>query len=391
MAGADPDSIGSVTVRLIRDDKSADDAMRAGSGFHEEPSPVGRLFVGQNPGTPPRWAKFIRAAATPAADLDLQTKSCGAILFVDVARAGKPKRTVALTFGTGQLALNPDMIERSFGLKVTLNTVARSRLRTLDVASLDATVIQRRTQASRDIDIDSFGIDKYQELLRLAAGTPSDKDLARTLSGRDSLTLNRRCSVSQVKPLCRRLLTLYEGTGYQKDYKFIDNVRPVRDRLLLSDLDDLAFSEIGALVGGQVSDLHLAIPEILDPGRSLEVAYFGAKLKPGRKNLYPHLDIDDYVEELKRSKFAELTREEWRTTHEIKFSEAGETDREKHHKIRDCIVWEIARKGTTMSHSPAIGSPLTPSSTRKSKTISGASCHLPRSRPRRPRRTSSSS
>ena len=55
------------------------------------------------------------------------------------------------------MALNPDAIERSFGLKVKLNTIARTQPRTLDVASLDATVIQRRTQASRDIDIDGFG------------------------------------------------------------------------------------------------------------------------------------------------------------------------------------------------------------------------------------------
>jgi uncharacterized protein (TIGR04141 family) len=342
-----PETIGSVTVRLVRADKTVDEAMRVGTDFHEERSDVGRLFVGQSPTTPPRWAKFVRAAAGAEADLELQTKSCGAILFLEATLAGKPKRTFALTFGTGQLALNPDAIERSFGLKVTLNTVARSRLRTLDVANLDATVIQRRTQASRDIDIDGFGIDRYQELLRLAAGTPDDSDLARTLSGRDSLTLNRRYSVSELKPLCERLLKLYQGTEYQKDYKFIDNVTPVRDRLLIADLDGLAFSELRTLVAGGKSDLHLAIPDILDPARSLDVAYLGAKLKSGRKNIYPDLDITDYVQELSLGKFPQLSQEDWRSTHEVRFSEAGEADEEKHHKIHDCIVWEVIHNGTT--------------------------------------------
>lgn len=42
------DTIGSVTVRLLRDGKTVEDTMRAGSGFREEPAEIGRLFVGQN-------------------------------------------------------------------------------------------------------------------------------------------------------------------------------------------------------------------------------------------------------------------------------------------------------------------------------------------------------
>lgn len=347
MAVERPASTGSVTVRLIRSDKTVSEAMRSTSDYREEPSSLGRLFVGQSPSHSPPWASFIRAAAGGAFPLELENKSCGAILFISTSPKRGVKRTFAFTFGTGQLALDPDAIERSFGLKVVLNTVVRSRLRTLDVASLDATVIQRRTQASRDVDFDDFGMDKYRDLLRLAAGTPKDSDLARTLSGRDGLTINRRYSVSEINALCSKLITLYRGTEYQKDYKFIDNVRPVKDRLLLSALDGLAFSELSALVAGSTSDLHLSMPDILDPRRSLEIGYFGAKLKPGRKTVYSDLDIADYVEELKEGKFADLTLEEWRSTHEIKFSEAGEIDQEKSKKIHDCVVWEVVYGSVT--------------------------------------------
>jgi uncharacterized protein (TIGR04141 family) len=345
MTAKKPASVGSVSVRLVRADKTVDTAMRSENKFHEVPSETGRLFVGQSPSNPPAWASFVREAAGTTADVELQNKSCGAVLFLSAGRAGKPDRIFAFTFGTGHLALDPDAIERGFGLKVTLNKVERSKLRTLDVASLDATVIQRRTQASRDIDIDEFGLNKHQDLLRLAAGTPDDTGLARTLSGRDSLTLNRRYSTAELKALCSRLLALHEGKEYQKHYKFIDNVRPVQDRLLLSDLDGLAFAEIKALVSGQMSDLHLSLPEILDPSRSLEVSYLGATLKPGRKSVYPDIEIADYVQELRLGKFADLTLDAWRTTHEIRFSEAGETDREKHHRIHNCIVWEAIHNG----------------------------------------------
>lgn len=342
-----PDAIGSVTVRLLRSDKTIEDTMRAGSGFREEPAEIGRLFVGQNRGGVPGWATFLRSAAGPAANIDLKSQSCGAAWFIDVIRPAKPTRILVITFGTGHLALEPESIERSFGLKVVLNTVARSQLRTLDVASLDATVIQRRTQASRDIDINEFGMDRYRELLRLAAGTPSDAGLARTLSGRDSLTLNRQYTVAEIKPLCARLLTLSEGLEYETDYKFIDNVKPVRDRSLVATLDGLAFAELSVLVGGQASDLHLSIPDILDPSLSLDVTYVGAKLKSGRKRVYAGVDIADYVEQLKLGKFAKLTLDDWRATHAIRLTEAGSADPDRQHKVRDCIVWEAIHNKVT--------------------------------------------
>lgn len=321
--------------------------MRKKNKFREISSEYGRLFVGQSPSNPPSWASFVREAAGAKTELELQNKSCGAVLFLISKRAGKTDRIFAFTFGTGHLALDPDAIERGFGLKVTLNKVARSKLRTLDVASLDATVIQRRTQASRDVDIDEFGVNKNQDLLRLAAGTPDDAGLARSLSGRDSLTLNRRYSAAELQTLCDRLLGLYEGKEYQKHYKFIDNVKPVQDKLLLSDLDGLAFDEIKALVSGQTSDLHLSLPEITDPSRSFEVSYLGGTLKPGRKSTFQDIAVADYVAELRVGKFADLTLEVWRATHEIRFSEAGETDREKQHRLHNCIVWEIVHKGIT--------------------------------------------
>lgn len=335
------DTVGSMTVRLLRINKFVEDAIRAGSGYREEPSETGRLFVGQNGGGAPKWVRFLNSAAGTAASIDLKSQSCGAAWFIEVSRPTKPTRILVITFGTGHLALEPESIERSFGLKVVLNTVARSKLRTLDVASLDVTVIQRRTQASRDIDINEFGMDRYRDLLRLAAGTPRDVGLARTLSGRDSLTLNRQYTVAEILPLCAKLVTLSEGLEYETDYKFIDNVKPVRDKSLAGTLDDLAFAELGALVGGQASDLHLSLPDIVDPSFSLDVSYLGAKLKSGKKRVYAGVDIADYVEELKSGQFAKLSPDDWRTTHAVKFVEAGSTDPEKQHKLRDCIVWEV--------------------------------------------------
>ncbi|MAF63357.1 MAG: hypothetical protein CL680_18100 [Blastomonas sp.] len=113
-----PASVGSVSVRLIRADKAIDTAMRLENKFREVPSASGRLFVGQSPSNPPPWASFVKEAAGTTAEVELQNKSCGAVLFLTAKSKGVPGRIFAFTFGTGHLALDPDSVERGFGLRV---------------------------------------------------------------------------------------------------------------------------------------------------------------------------------------------------------------------------------------------------------------------------------
>ena len=160
---------------------------------------------------------------------------------------------MALTFGTGHHSLNPDAFERGFGLRVTLNSVARSSLRSLDIATLDATTFLKRIQASRNADLEGFGIDIDRDLLRLAAGSPRDSTFARSLAGKDALTLNTKSSATDVFEKCKRALALYQAEDYKIDFGFIDFVTPVRDRDLLENLDALVFAELKSLTGGKAS------------------------------------------------------------------------------------------------------------------------------------------
>jgi uncharacterized protein (TIGR04141 family) len=95
--------------------------------------------------------------------------------------------------------LSRDSFERNFGLRVVLNAVARSNLRSVDVAALDATTFQKRIQASRDADLQGFGIDIDRDLMRLAAGSPKDGSFARSLAGKDALTLATKTSPADVE------------------------------------------------------------------------------------------------------------------------------------------------------------------------------------------------
>ncbi|WP_181169550.1 DUF6119 family protein [Mesorhizobium sp. B2-4-4] len=335
-----------LSVRLLRADRSVEQAIRNKSEVDEVVTSSGRLFTAQSPGTAPSWLGIVNEF-TAEGSLKLENKSCAAILFLEVTpddKGAKP-RTFALAFGGGHHALNPEAFVRNFGLKVTLNSVARDALKNLDVATLDSTTIQKRIQASRKADLQGFGIDIQNDLLRLAGGVPTDTSFASSLAGKDALTLTSKLSASEITDKCKLALKLFDAIDYKKDYSFIDQIIPVRDKDLLEKLDNLVFAEVQALVKGQPSDLHITLPEIIDPEESRDFGYFGAGFNSGAKTAYGELAIEDYIRELVAGRPSDVgSMAELKASHEIRVVVDGQGDKKKHRRLYDCFVYEAVHE-----------------------------------------------
>lgn len=330
----------SLALRLLRKGATVETALKGDHDLEEVESTTGRLFVGQSPSSPPEWTKFL-SHYTVAGSVNLRTQSCSAVMLVDVGKA-KNRRLFALCFGQGHHALNDDAIQRGFGLRVVLNSVSRAKLRTLDSASLDTTVMQRRVQASRDSDLSAFDLDASRNLLRLASGTPTSGEFAKALAGKDALHLRAVVDPDKLREHCEKALKLYEATDYKSDFAFIDYVQPVRERVLVEELDGATFADLAALVAGKPSDLHLSIPDILSPDAGLEIGYYGTGLSPGAKTGYGELAIEDYVAELKKGDFNQIAdMSALRGSHEIRVIADGEGDRSHKRKLYSCLVHEV--------------------------------------------------
>lgn len=343
------DSLSSMTLsmRLLREGKTVEDAIRETRDLTPVPTTTGRLFTDQSVGTPPTWLGFVNAFASADAPLALENKSCAAILFLEVQpdEQGSKPRTFALAFGTGHLALDPDAFERNFGLKVALNSIARGDLKNLDVATLEATSFQKRIQATRKADLGGFGLDIQKDLLRLAGGIPTDTKFASSLAGRDALTISTKTSRDDVADKCKKALKLFGAIDYKTDYDFIDLIAPVRDRTLKEALDKRVFLEVKKLLAGKPSDLHLTIPEVIDPEATHEIGYFGVGFKPGAKTAYGELAIEDYVAELKAGHPAEVAdMATLKASHEIRVVVDGEGNKKKKRRVYDCFVYETSYK-----------------------------------------------
>ena len=338
-----------LSLRLLREGYSVEDALREDHSLVEEDSDKGRLFTGQSESRPPDWLKIVSNFSNSELT-KLENKHCSALVFIDIEseHPQKAKRTIAITFGTAHHALQPNAFERNFGLRVTLNSVARSDLRNLDIATLDATSFQKRIQASRKADLNGFGIDTQRDLLRLAGGVPKDSSFAKILTGKDALTITTKIQVDDIAEKCKTAIELFSSTEYKKDFAFIDFITPIHENDLLLELDSLVLHELRELISGKPSDLHLSLPDLLSPEASYEIGYFGLGLKPGKKTAYPEVCIEDYVAELQAGKPQEiLDMATLRASQEIRVVIDGEGTKKQRCRVYDCFIYETTHKNET--------------------------------------------
>lgn len=332
-----------LSFRLLLAGTQFKDALKAGHGMQRHPCAIGELYYETTPAEPPDWADFLDGGA-PGIKAELTGRHSSAVFLLEVGSAGV-KRLFAISFGQGHHFIERDLIERQFGLRVTLNSITRKDLRTLDSASLDSTVFQRRTQASRESDLVDFGFDSQRELLRLASGKPGDPKVAKAMSGKDALQIRKKLSFADLPSVCEDLLQWYGATDYQKDFEFIDQFKPVPKGKLEKDLNDALFSELQKLVSGIDSDLHLAVPDILPTGKGSVLSYYGANL-PAKKSQFYDIDISDYVSELQRGNFGAITGiDDIRAAHEIRSQTVVPDEPFGSKKVYDCFVFETTLSG----------------------------------------------
>lgn len=206
-----------ISIRLVREGKTAEDALKADHDLQEVAAQDCKLFIAQDsPETPP-WLNLIQQfSSNPLRELNSQT--CAAVLFINVELPGPiaVHRIMAIAFAGGFHRLNLHAFERSFGLRVALNCISRSNLRQLGVATLNATTFQRSIQSSRGADLDGFGVNVHGDLFRQAAGTPTDLSFARSLSGKDALKISIRQTPEDIKDKCQEALRLFLKTHTRK-------------------------------------------------------------------------------------------------------------------------------------------------------------------------------
>ncbi len=346
-----PEKVRTLSVRLLRSEFGTDEALKEEYAAGGQRNRLIRsdwtgidgaeFFIGQIFTSRPGWISFVEEQAGAQPD-NLIASGAGAVLFLPVN-----DRIFAICFGHIHMALEDEAFERQFGLKVTLNSVPRDGLRTLDLATPDAVTFQKRVQASKDSDIQDFGVDVLRDLARVAGGTPSEASFAKFVAGRDSLSITCKLASDDLLSKCEQILQVYLTDTYKQRFPWIDNMQVVRDRGTLNALDRRLFAALTALRDGGDSELHMAPPEIVDYQEGCLLHYNGF----GSSGTDFHsLSIEDYVTELDRCDF-DGTIDDIRERHYIKAKAPDSEVFKVQWRVYHCFTFETSIRNARVINS----------------------------------------
>jgi uncharacterized protein (TIGR04141 family) len=290
-------SLSRLTIFLLRDIQNHSDAV----AYDKSPTEIaldaesglsGVFYYSSRPSTTPAWVTYVRPVLASDPSF-LTTSSASGLLVIDVN-----ERFFALTFGYGRSLLNPVKIEHQFGLRVALNRIDPSQIRSLDTKTFEDMVVSKNTQVSKNTELPTFGVDISRDILRAVTGTPRDRSFAKRMSGSDALVLNLDLPPTKLPSFCEDLLTAFGEEAYKADFEWIDHLALVDDQVLVSQLTQLLVDQLAA---GDTSNTHIAIPEALS-WEDIDSFKIGGT---GRAE-YDDLDLDEYLNRLgsERSKLS---------------------------------------------------------------------------------------
>lgn len=251
--------------------------------LEEDSGVAGRFYYEPRLPRPASWVSFIQPALVTGLDGVMSVSSAGLL----VLRASD--RLFAVTFGFGKSLLDLSAVVRRFGLKVALNRVDQSHLKSMDTKSFDDLVVTKRTQTSRSSELPSFGVDVSKDLLRAVTGKPSDPKFATTLSGADAVVFSAQLPAQGLTAKCEELLVAYGETKYKENFDWIDHLTEVSPGKLLDLLDDLLLAD---LLTAAPRSSHMAPPEPIEWDA---IDGFAAKIGGAGRSEFEELDLDDYL------------------------------------------------------------------------------------------------
>jgi len=246
---------------------------------------VGDLYVKRPHPKPPAWGKFFADYVDPR-ELGKSSSTAGVFVVQD------DKNWFAITFGQGRFLLEPESWEESFGLLVTLNSVAQDRIKSIDKLTFDALSTHSKVQSSQEAAPQDFGLDVEQDLVRAVTGSPDDSALGHRLSGMDALRTSISIALDQLPDLLKRYRKQFHSKAYQKSFPWVDHIAEVSRASQKEELDRLLIKQIKE---ANLDRCWMAVPEIVD-WASIDGFRYGLSRKNPK---HDDIHVDKFLEELR--------------------------------------------------------------------------------------------
>jgi uncharacterized protein (TIGR04141 family) len=239
-------------------------------------------------------------------------------------------RIFAISFGYGKNLLAEACWIQDFGLKVTLNRVDPSKLRSIDAKTYEDLVLVTRKQTSRKSTVDSFQLDVGRDLVSAVAGEPSDTTFFKRVAGADSLKVATELPFSELDAVLTELLAAYKDTRYKQQFDWIDQIRQV-DPAIKNELDNAL---LASLKEHRIENMHLAPADVVEWEEIDGFNFTGG----GKTVRYLELELERYLEAV-HSRLEALTVEQLKR-HKVRVWLCESEQFQDRWSVYECIVWE---------------------------------------------------
>jgi uncharacterized protein (TIGR04141 family) len=276
-----------ISVYLLKDEVAVyEDVLKDNTAFNRiDPEGDGEnnaaLFIKPTFKNPPRWQALLNDAFD-LSQVDLGVKSSSAVLLLTVQN-----RKFALAFGHGHAMLDDAKVVHDFGLKASLSMVEPEQLRNIDVMRPESMALRKRHQVGRSSRMDEFEIDQLLDVVRSITGRSGDQEFAKKVTGTTAFKITADLDYDALPDKCARALELYNSDAYQENFAIIDNLRPEKDPVVISLLDNAL---LATLNGQEFDQISLSPPEIIEQREIVGFKYRGYV----GDEINPDLDIADY-------------------------------------------------------------------------------------------------
>ena len=214
-----------------------------------------KAYFQQNKQTRPKWLNYVKEYLNIDENKVVNTTN-SLLLLIKLNN-----RIFGITQGFGSTAIDRSNIERGFGLKVVLNEIDPEKIKTVDARKIDTTTKQKRVFINHNSPLYEFEFDVDQDLINSLAGYPINTELAKKLSGSDSLGFTGDVDFIELGNKCADLLESFKKENYKESFGFIDYLKVIKDGGLIEQLNEKL---LHALYNAPNEKMLLAYPEIMD-------------------------------------------------------------------------------------------------------------------------------
>lgn len=206
-------------------------------------------------------------------------------------------RIFAITFGYGKTLLKEDVCEEQFGLKIVLNTIDRNKIRKISKTDIGKNYKQSQEQMPKESDIGEFGFDVDRDLIKYVTGKSEDENFGKSIiSGGDIFNLYIDKDISNIEEFLKYCYSKYMLTTYRTNFEWLDNIKLVRDKILIEKLNNKV---VELLNNRDFSQVWLAIPEIINWERVKCIYIAGQQ---NRNEEYNDIDNNVFVDSFHNQK-----------------------------------------------------------------------------------------